>query len=233
MHTYSGGLGVLAGDIARTCADLHLPLVFVTLLSRAGYVQQQIDIQGAQVSQPNVWQAEEWAEQLDTMVAATIEGREVWIRPWLYRLTSPLGESVPVLLLDTNVEQNGPMDREITDHLYGGDESYRSKQEIVLGIGGALVLQALGFNVSHYHLNEGHAALLTLYLLRQFRLSAEQIAPGQTAYEPRYVRERCLFTTHTPEPHLINFPIRWCTVFSATTLKSTRSSTSAGAMSSI
>jgi glycogen phosphorylase len=155
MHTYSGGLGVLAGDIARTCADLHLPLVFVTLLSRAGYVQQQIDIQGAQVSQPNVWQAEEWAEQLDTMVAATIEGREVWIRPWLYRLTSPLGESVPVLLLDTNVEQNGPMDREITDHLYGGDESYRFKQEIVLGIGGALVLQALGFNVSHYHLNEG------------------------------------------------------------------------------
>lgn len=198
MHTYSGGLGVLAGDIARTCADLHLPLVFVTLLSRAGYVHQQIDIHGAQVSQPNVWRAEEWAEQLDTMVATTIEGREVWIRPWLYRLTSPLGESVPILLLDTNVEQNRPMDREITDHLYGGDESYRFKQEIVLGIGGALVLQALGFNINHYHLNEGHAALLTLYLLRQFRLSAEQIAPGQTAYDPLYVRERCLFTTHTP-----------------------------------
>jgi starch phosphorylase len=105
---------------------------------------------------------------------------------------------VPILLLDTNVEQNRPMDREITDHLYGGDESYRFKQEIVLGIGGALVLQALGFNITHYHLNEGHAALLTLYLLRQFRLSAEQIAPGQTAYDPLYVRERCLFTTHTP-----------------------------------
>jgi glycogen phosphorylase len=198
MHTYSGGLGILAGDIARTCADLHLPLVFLTLVSRAGYVHQEIDIQGAQVSQPNTWRPEEWAEQLDAMVAVTIEGREVWIRPWLYQLTSPLGQSVPVLLLDTNVEQNRPIDRDITDRLYGGDESYRLKQEIVLGIGGALILQALGFKITHYHLNEGHAALLTLYLLRQFRLPAEEIAPGQTSYEPVYVRERCLFTTHTP-----------------------------------
>src|SRR5215469_16371026 len=169
MHTYAGGLGVLAGDIARSSADLELPIVFVSLISRAGYVRQSIDSHGRQVTEPNPWRPNDWTEPLDAMVAVHIGGHEVWIRPWLYRLTRPLGHSIPVLLLDTDLDQNRADDREITHHLYGGDEAYRLKQEIVLGIGGARLLQALGFKIATYHLNEGHAALLTAYLLRQFK----------------------------------------------------------------
>ena len=132
------------------------------------------------------------------MVAVAIEGREVWIRPWLFCLTCPLGHRIPVLLLDTDLDQNSPDDRQITDHLYGGDEAYRLKQEIVLGIGGARMLQALGFDIKTYHLNEGHAALLTLHLLRYFRQPAEDVAPGKSPYNHAQVREYCIFTTHTP-----------------------------------
>jgi starch phosphorylase len=198
MHTYAGGLGVLAGDTARSAADLELPMVFVSLVSRAGYVRQEIDSQGDQVTRPNPWTPEKFADHLDAMVAVRIEGREVWIRPWLYRLTCPLGHCVPVLLLDTDLDQNQEDDRRITDRLYGGDESYRLKQEIVLGIGGARMLQALGFNLDTYHLNEGHAALLTLHLLRYFRQPSEDVGPGESPYDHAQVRERCIFTTHTP-----------------------------------
>jgi len=195
IHTYSGGLGVLAGDTARSCADFSLPIVFVTLLSRAGYVHQDLDKQGRQLTQPNPWQPEDWTQPVNVMIAVRAEGRDVWIRPWIYLLNCPLGHCVPVLLLDTDLEQNSPQDRHITDHLYGGDEANRLKQEIVLGIGGARILQALGFQISKYHLNEGHAALLTVYLLRQFRRSKGVKA---SLYDDEQVRERCIFTTHTP-----------------------------------
>jgi starch phosphorylase len=198
MHTYAGGLGVLAGDTARSSADLELPMVFVSLVSRAGYVRQDIDSEGRQVTRPNPWAPKKFTERLDAMVAIEIEGREVWIRPWLYRLICPLGHCVPVLLLDTDLDQNSPADRQITDHLYGGDEAYRLKQEIVLGIGGARLLQALGFNIETYHLNEGHAALLTLHLLRHFRQPPEDVGPGESPYDHAQVRECCIFTTHTP-----------------------------------
>jgi starch phosphorylase len=198
MHTYAGGLGVLAGDTARSAADLELPMVFVSLVSRKGYVRQEIDGEGRQSARPNPWAPERFTEPLDAMVAVPIEGREVWIRPWLFRLTCPLGQSLPVLLLDTDLDQNGTDDRQITDHLYGGDEVYRLKQEIVLGIGGSRVLQALGFNIETYHLNEGHAALLTLHLLRYFRAPAEDVAAGESPYDHAQVREHCIFTTHTP-----------------------------------
>ena len=198
MHSYAGGLGVLAGDTARSAADLELPMVFVSLVSRAGYVRQEIDAEGRQVTRPNPWDPGKFTDRLEAMVAVPIEGREVWIRPWLYRLECPLGHCVPVLLLDTDLEQNSPEDREITDHLYGGGDAYRLKQEIVLGIGGARMLQALGFKIDTYHLNEGHAALLTLDLLRYFRRSAEDVGPGESPYDPAQVRERCIFTTHTP-----------------------------------
>jgi starch phosphorylase len=197
IHTYSGGLGVLAGDTARSCADLELPIVFVTLVSRAGYVRQELDPQGRQLTRPNPWQPEQWTHPLPAMVSVPIEGRDVWIRPWLYILESPLGDRVPVLFLDTDLEQNSAQDREITHHLYGGDQAYRLKQEIVLGIGGALVLQALGFQIRIYHLNEGHAALLTLHLLHQYRRHNDGI-PGGPMADRAHVRERCVFTTHTP-----------------------------------
>lgn len=206
MHTYAGGLGVLAGDMARSSADLELPIVFVSLIGRAGYVRQEIDLHGRQVTQPNPWHPKDWTEPLDAMVAVRIEGREVWVRPWLYRLTCPLGHCVPVLLLDTDLDQNSPDDRAITHHLYGGDEAYRFKQEIVLGIGGARLLQALGFKIATYHLNEGHAALLTLHLLRQFERDPN-VAAGESIYDHAQVRERCVFTTHTPvEAGVDKFP---------------------------
>src|SRR5215204_2336304 len=198
MHTYAGGLGILAGDTARSAADLELPLVFVSLLSRTGYVRQEIDLGGQQVTQPNPWQPDQWMHPVDAMIAVRIEDRDVWIRPWLYRLTCPLGHCVPVLLLDTDLDQNRQDDRAITHELYGGDEAYRLKQELVLGIGGARLLQALGFNIVSYHLNEGHAALLTLHLLRQFRRRPEDLTTGEPAYDHAKVRERCIFTTHTP-----------------------------------
>jgi len=198
MHTYAGGLGVLAGDTARSAADLELPMVFVSLVSRAGYVRQEIDAGGRQLALPNPWVPEQFTAPLDAMVAVSIEGREVWIRPWLFPLTCPLGHCIPVLLLDTDLDQNSPDDRQITDHLYGGDQAYRLKQEIVLGIGGARMLQALGFNIHTYHLNEGHAALLTLHLLRYFREPAEDVEPGESPYDHALVREHCIFTTHTP-----------------------------------
>jgi starch phosphorylase len=198
IHTYAGGLGVLAGDTARSAADLELPMVFVSLVSRAGYARQAIDASGRQLTRPNPWEPDKFTDRLEAMVAVQIEGREVWIRPWLYRLICPLGHCVPVLLLDTDLDQNSPADRRITDSLYGGDQTYRLKQEIVLGIGGARMLQALGFNIDTYHLNEGHAALLTLHLLRYFRRPTQDVADRRSFYEPLHVRERCIFTTHTP-----------------------------------
>ena len=198
MHTYAGGLGVLAGDTARTAADLELPMVFVSLVSRAGYVRQEIDASGRQVTKANPWEPDTFTDRLEAMVAVPIAGREVWIRPWLYRLTCPLGHSIPVLLLDTDLEQNSIEDRRITDQLYGGDDAYRLAQEIVLGIGGTRMLQALGFAIDTYHMNEGHAALLTLHLLRSSRQPEEDVGPGESPYDPARVRERCIFTTHTP-----------------------------------
>ena len=198
IHTYSGGLGVLAGDTARASADLELPMVFVTLLCRQGYLRQRIGDDGRQIDQPDPWSPQDYAAPLRAKVALLIEGREVWVRPWLYPLESPVGYSIPVLLLDTDLPENSPEDRNITNTLYGGDETYRLKQEIVLGIGGLRALLALGFQISTYHMNEGHAALLALDLLRRYPRPPDQIAPGELKYDVSRVREQCIFTTHTP-----------------------------------
>lgn len=196
MHTYSGGLGVLAGDSVRSAADLALPMVFITLASRQGYLRQEIDEDGRQVERSDPWDLTEWATPLSPVQAAMIEGRPVWVRPWLYEQTSSHGNTVPILLLDTNVELNDPQDCTITDWLYGGDNEYRLKQEIILGIGAERVLQALGFKIETYHLNEGHAALLPLTLLRRNPL-AENTSVA-LPYDVETVRKQCVFTTHTP-----------------------------------
>jgi starch phosphorylase len=132
------------------------------------------------------------------MVAIPIDGRPVWVRPWLHVHRCPLGHGVPILLLDTDLDQNAPADREITHRLYGGDEAYRLKQEIVLGIGGLRLLRALGFDPATYHLNEGHSALLTLELLNRCKVPPQHRLAGQPPYDIAAVRERCVFTTHTP-----------------------------------
>ena len=199
MHTYSGGLGVLAGDTARSAGDLELPMVFVTLISSQGYLRQTLDDSGWQDSTPDPWTPEQFATPLRAKIALPINGREVWIQPWLHVLRSPVGHDLPVILLDTDLPENDPRDREITHHLYGGDAEYRLRQEIVLGIGGLRLLSALGFSrIKTYHLNEGHAALLALDLLRRYPRPPDQIGELDLKYDVGPVREMCIFTTHTP-----------------------------------
>jgi starch phosphorylase len=198
MHTYAGGLGILAGDTARSCADLEIPVVFVTLLSRAGYFRQEIDAEGRQTEQPDWWDPASWCTPLNVIAAVEIEDNPVWVRPWLYVHTCPHGHRIPILLLDADLDQNAESDRTLTHYLYGGDETYRLKQEIILGIGGMRILRALGFELHTYHLNEGHAALLTLDLLNRWRVPKEDLIPGEPLYDIAEVRARCVFTTHTP-----------------------------------
>ena len=198
IPTYAGGLGVLAGDMVRSAADLMLPMVAVSLVSRSGYFRQEIDTQGLQVELAESWQPQLWAQALDAKVAVTIEGKPVWVSAWLYVVEGHSGGRQPVLLLDTDLNENEPKDRELTNCLYGGDLAYRLKQEIVLGIGGVRLLQALGFDIFHYHMNEGHSALLGVELLRRYTYPAENIREGDSHYDIPRVRKMCSFTTHTP-----------------------------------
>jgi hypothetical protein len=155
IPTYSGGLGVLAGDTLRSAADLEIPMVGVTLLHRKGYFQQQIDAEGNQIERPVEWRPEEILEQLDVVVSVKLEGRDVRVRPWKYVVKGVGGHEVPVLLLDTALPENSTWDQTLTDSLYGGDNYYRLGQEAILGLGGAAVLQALGYDVDTlFHLNE-------------------------------------------------------------------------------
>ncbi len=186
MHTYSGGLGVLAGDTIRSCADLRVPLVAVTLLTRLGYLKQELAPDGTQTELPDPWDPAAFMTKLPNQVQLAIEGRQVVVCAWLYEHESLTGGVVPVIFLDTDVEANAPEDRRICDNLYGGEERYRLMQETILGVGGARMLETLGLNVLVYHMNEGHAALLTLELLRKFRGDVET------------ARELSVFTTHTP-----------------------------------
>lgn len=198
IPTYAGGLGVLAGDTIRSAADLEIPMVTVSLASRAGYFYQQIDAQGRQHEQPEQWQPEHWCLPLGARIAVSIENRQVWVGGWFYVLEGHMGGRQPVILLDTDLNENSDEDRDITRFLYGGDLAYRFKQEIVLGIGGVRMLRALGFTVRQYHMNEGHSALLTLQLLRRYTYPVVDIRPGEPRYDIPRVRELCNFTTHTP-----------------------------------
>lgn len=198
IPTYSGGLGVLAGDTIRSALDLELPMVAVTLASRMGYFRQEIDDQGCQVEHPDPWDPARHAARLDAMVAVTIEGRPVWVGGWLYELGDDKAGRQPVILLDTDSDQNSAEDRALTHYLYGGDTAYRLKQEIILGMGGVRMLQALGFSVLEYHLNEGHSALLAVELLHRYAFAPEDLRPGEQPYDIPRVRSMCNFTTHTP-----------------------------------
>lgn len=161
ISTYAGGLGVLADDTLRSAADLEIPLVAVTLASTAGYFRQTLDANGRQAEQADPWDIARWASPLDAIIAVTIEWRRVWVGGWLYVVKGHMGGAQPVVLLDTDLTQNTTEDRAITQRLYGGDDAYRLKQEIVLGIGGIRMLQALGFQLRQYHMNEGHSARLS------------------------------------------------------------------------
>lgn len=195
ISTYSGGLGVLAGDTLRAAADLSLPMVAVTLVQHRGYLQQFLDEHGWQTEGPQVWHPSDHAEQLPTTVEVRIAGESVCIGAWRYLLRGETGGVVPVVLLDCDLPQNSASDRRLTDTLYGGDERYRLAQEIVLGIGGLRMLRALGYDTIHrFQLNEGHSALLIAELLREGR---DRLGG---AWDFEDARRRCVFTTHTPVP---------------------------------
>lgn len=198
IPTYSGGLGVLAGDTIKSAADLKLPVVAITLCHRKGYFRQTLDESGWQHEHPREWSPEEFMELLPTKTLVSVEDRDVKVQAWLYRVKSPTGGILPVLFLDTDIPGNVEQDRRLTDHLYGGDLAYRLKQEIVLGIGGARILDALGFHIRKYHMNEGHASLLTLELLNRSRRHVEDTWDERSAWDTHRVTEQCVFTTHTP-----------------------------------
>jgi starch phosphorylase len=198
MPTYSGGLGVLAGDTLRSAADLGVPLVAFTLLHRKGYFQQHLDRSGMQSEDVQSWNPSDFCTEEAARVTVSIEDRIVTMRAWRYDLVGRSGHVVPIYLLDTDLDGNSGWDRGLTDHLYGGDTNYRLQQEIVLGMGGARMVHALGHRVNVYHMNEGHAALLTLALLESQLGGGPLTAP--TATDVEQVRQKCVFTTHTPVP---------------------------------
>ena len=196
MPTYSGGLGVLAGDTLRSAADLGVPLVAFTLAHRKGYFQQRLDLKGVQSEEVQQWNPSDFCIEEPARVTVSVEDRIVTVRCWRYDLIGRSGHVVPIYLLDTDLEGNSGWDRGLTDHLYGGDTNYRLQQEIVLGMGGARMANALGHRVNVHHMNEGHAALLTLALLESLLGGGPLGAP--TEADLALVRQACVFTTHTP-----------------------------------
>ncbi|HVB05249.1 MAG TPA: alpha-glucan family phosphorylase [Acidimicrobiales bacterium] len=194
LPTFSGGLGVLAGDVLRSAADLAEPVVAVSVCWRDGYFHQLIDDEGRQLEEPVRWCPAAVLERLEARVRVEIAGRSVVVGCWRRVLVGVTGGEVPVYFLDTDVEENSDADRAITDQLYGGDNAHRLAQEIVLGVGGPAMLDALGIAPGAFHMNEGHSSLLTLALYEE-ELAADGTAAPAAA---QAVRARCVFTTHTP-----------------------------------
>ena len=196
LPLYSGGLGILAGDHLKSASDLRLPLVAIGLLYHQGYFRQRLNREG--------WQQETYRETDPEMLPLhLVKGEdgsplllEVLIRDRAVRAQvwrADVGR-VALYLLDTNIDENDETDRWVTGHLYGGDRETRIVQEMLLGIGGVRLLRRLNIEPHVYHLNEGHSAFLTLELagetMHARRLSFAEAMP--------LVRERCVFTTHTP-----------------------------------
>lgn len=198
MHTYSGGLGILAGDTLKSAADLRIPMIGVTLIHRMGYFRQELDPFGRQIEHPDSWDIEKYLKRINIKVSVEIEKKPVYITAWYYIIESTIGGRVPVILLDTDIPDNDPVDRTLTHYLYGGDLEYRLKQEIILGIGGVRVLDELGFEIRKYHMNEGHSSLLTLELLKKFKKPIEEVWSEELVWDVQKVRDLCVFTTHTP-----------------------------------
>jgi glycogen phosphorylase len=207
MPTYSGGLGVLAGDTLRAAADMGQDMIGITLLNRKGYFKQHLDVAGNQTETPDFWEPAQFLEPGSVEISITLEGRQVHIRPWRYVVTGITGHHVPVYFLDTNLPENSPWDRGLTDNLYGGDTHYRLSQETILGIGGIATLRALGHNdIKAYHMNEGHSALLILALMEEQMNKLHICEINEQCTDD--VRQLCVFTTHTPVAAAIDqFPM--------------------------
>ena len=187
VPTYSGGLGVLAGDHLKAAADRGLPLVAITLLYRQGYFVQRLSDSGTQISEYPAFFPEPLLEKLEATVDVSLEGRTVRLTIWRDVVRGRQGHGIPILFLDPDHPDNVEEDRAIAHRLYGGDSRLRLRQEALLGIGGVAAIKKLHPEVQGFHLNEGHCALAPLALLQE-GLPLEE------------VREKCHFTTHTPVP---------------------------------
>src|SRR2546421_1654636 len=199
MPTYSGGLGVLAGDTIRAAADLRLPMVAVSLLSRKAYFTQRLAEDGSQTEEPVEWSVGDFLTEDSARASVSIESRRVELRCWRYSAKGVRGFEVPIYFLDADLPSNTEADRNLTGSLYGGDSYYRLCQEVILGIVGVSILHALGYNdLTRYHMNEGHAALLTLQLLDEE--AAKEGRKSIRSEDIEKVRSKCVFTTHTPVP---------------------------------
>jgi starch phosphorylase len=211
MPSYSGGLGVLAGDTIRAAADIRLPMVAVSLLYRKGYFRQRLAEDGMQTEEPVEWKVEKFLKEESARVKVTLENRPVELRAWRYSAKGVRGYDVPIYFLDADLPGNDPKDRELTGSLYGGDPYYRLSQEVLLGVGGVRMLRALGYtDLMRYHMNEGHAALLTMELLdEEAKRAGRTTVKGEDIEK---VRNRCVFTTHTPVPAGHDkFPVEYLT----------------------
>ncbi len=198
IPTYSGGLGILAGDTIKSAADLSIPMVAVTLLYHKGYFSQSFTSDHRQQSQETIWDPKSKLELLPNRVTVEIEGRTVHLQAWQYQVKGVKGHEVPVIFLDSHLPENSQYDQTLTDNLYGGDHWYRMCQEIVLGIGGLRMLKNLGLNITKYHMNEGHAAFLVLELNRLYRdLMNKTTCDHECVIS---IKKNCVFTTHTPVP---------------------------------
>jgi glycogen phosphorylase len=205
--TYAGGLGVLAGDMLRSAADLGISMVGVTLLHRKGYFRQLLDEKGRQSERPEEWHPESVLEPVETSVPLSLNGELLNVRAWRFSIEGATGCKVPVYFLDTDLPDNPSLERTLTNSLYGGDKRYRLCQEAVLGIAGVRLLRALGYNgIVRFHMNEGHSALLTLALLEE--IVGRPNLTSATDQQIEQVRRQCVFTTHTPIPAAMDqFPL--------------------------
>ena len=184
--TYSGGLGILAGDALRSAADMDLPMVGVTLTYKSGYFYQRIGPNGEQIEKEMEWDFSDDFEKINEQVVFQLQDKMIKVEAWKYEIVGRNGHKIPVILLDTDLDANEPWQRKLTNILYDANPFQRISQEIVLGICGYRMLEKLGYkSIKKFHLNEGHAAFLIFELLKKYKSLEE-------------VKKHCVFTTHTP-----------------------------------
>jgi glycogen phosphorylase len=193
IPTYSGGLGILAGDTLKSFADSNINVIGITLLSQKGYFYQKFNEENYQQEEDYKWDPEIALTLTDKEIKVSIKNRDVFIRVWKYELKGFDGHILPIYFLDTNHPNNDDEAKTYTQHLYGGDLAYRLAQEMVLGIGGLRLLRSLDIYPKKYHLNEGHAAFLTCELDNELQELSQEI-------RDKCIQELCSFTTHTPVP---------------------------------
>ena len=187
LHTYSGGLGVLAGDHVKSAADANIPFVGVTLLYRKGYGRQHLDKDGIQTETYRELDPAQHLQDTGMDISLPLDGGDLWAKDWRADITGVSGHEVHVYFLDTFHPKNSERHLDLGLTLYGGDDWVRIRQEYLLGVGGLRLIDKLGLDVDGLHLNEGHCTFALLEMLNR-GWTREQLA------------KRVLFTTHTPVP---------------------------------